>query len=62
MMACCDHTYEKYLNEDESVNTEALTKLLVADGLTPEAVRCVLAGTDRLCKCGCHVIGSEVIH
>lgn len=59
MMPCCQLTYAKYLNEDQTVDQEALNKAL--ERFTPEEREKFLQ-RGRICKCYCHIKGMEVLH
>lgn len=67
MMPCCGLTYRKYLNADGTVDWDAFAEAVIA-GLppvgSPENTAKSLADAlrRRLCRCECHVKGSNIIH
>jgi hypothetical protein len=58
MFPCCDLCYEKYLNKDKSVNFIHYMNIVLerrrSGKETPDP--------DELCKCGCHIEGTEILH
>lgn len=57
MMACCEFCYEKYLNEDGTIDWLVLYPLHLA---TPVVLK---EGQEReVCRCDCHVKGICCLH
>jgi len=78
MFACCNFCYVKYLNEDGSMNYDvyfdevekyvaemvvlAKQRLKEGKGLKYRGIPEIMFDPDRICKCDCHIKGTQVMH
>ena len=78
MFACCDLCYVQYINEDGSIDYEPIFKaieertteiikesrqrLKEGKGLKTRGVPSYSFNPNKLCKCKCHIKGTQVMH
>lgn len=68
VMPCCSMCYQKYLNEDGTLNKESLDKIygknnyqIIDDSGYNKVVKIGLEKV-KLCSCICHTIGVNALH
>jgi hypothetical protein len=63
MFPCCQLTYLKYINKDNTIDFSVIEEYLEGEGLlNVKELNVKSLGEDFLCKCACHKKGLSVIH
>lgn len=62
MFPCCNLTYEKYINEDGSLDKDEVWKIIMRLRSKGVGVAFIEKWQRNICKCSCHKKGIDILH